>query len=458
MQEEIKSTHQSLTVLLAIATFFAVINNTVFNVAIPLMQVDYGLTAGEVSLVSVVYLAIFSVGTMVYGKLADFIVLQKLYISGLGIFAAGSIIGYFAPNYAMLLFGRMVQASGASAIPALSMLAFNQFFDVEGRVQGITLIAMMASLGGGAGPVIGGFVSQFLGYRFLFMLSAMVVFLIPFLLRSMPKGQKGTGSFDQGGCVLFSVAIFLLLVGVSVDTFYAVIGIGLLGVFLFYVQHHAKPFISLQIFDNSLFLLLLIIGLLSFLVSIGNLFLLPMVLKKVNLLSPVLVGYALLPGAICAAFSGKLAKKLYQNWGAFQILYVILGGMFVGFFLLSTFVGSSPLVLSGLAILIYVGFGSVQVVLGSFMFEVLSARDINVGMGLYNLCSFVGGALGPALTAKYLDLSVSPFLNYWNHSSSFCDSYMLLAAITGVALMLVGVASQVEKSAVSLTTHREAEG
>lgn len=457
MQEEI-STHQSLTVLLAIATFFAVINNTVFNVAIPLMQIDYGLTAGEVSLVSVVYLAIFSVGTMVYGKLADFIVLQKLYISGLGIFAAGSIIGYFAPNYVVLLFGRMVQASGASAIPALSMLAFNEFFDVEGRVQGITLIAVMASLGGGAGPVIGGFVSQFLGYRFLFMLSAMVVFLIPFLLRSMPKGQKGTGSFDLGGCVLFSVAIFLLLVGVSVDTLYVVIGIGLLGAFLFYVQHHAKPFISLRIFGNHLFLLLLIIGLLTFLVSIGNLFLLPMVLKKVNLLSPVFVGYALLPGAICAAFSGKLAKKLYQSWGAFQTLYVVLGGMFVGFFLLSTFIGFSPLMLSGLAVLIYVGFGSVQVVLGSFMFEVLSARDINVGMGLYNLCSFVGGAFGPALTAKYLDLNRSPFLNYWNHSSSFCDSYMLLAAITGVALLLVGVASQVEKSVASPTAHMEAKG
>ncbi len=175
-----------LTVILCLYIFFAVINNTMFNVAIPFIQASYDLTSGQVSLVSVIYLAIFSVGTMVYGKLADFFPIKILYIIGAGLLIGGSVIGFFSQSYEVLLLGRIVQAAGGSAIPSLTMLAFNAFYSQERRAAGMTLLASMASLGAGGGPVLGGLITSFFGYKGLFLVTASIVILLPFLVKLMP--------------------------------------------------------------------------------------------------------------------------------------------------------------------------------------------------------------------------------------------------------------------------------
>ena len=426
-----------LTIILCLFIFFAVVNNTMFNVAMPFIQSIYDLTAGQVSLVSVTYLAVFSVGTIIYGKLADFFPLRTLYIIGASLLIGGSFIGYFAESFLFILVGRIVQAAGGAAIPSLTMLAFHAFYSAEKRAVGMTLLASTASLGTGAGPVLGGFITSFFGYKGLFLITASVTVLLPFLYQLMPKGQYKTLKFDFFGCFLLICGIFMLVVGISINMKLFLGGILCLGVFLFYIPQAKLSFIDLSLLKNKMFCCMLLVGLFTFLVSIGNLFLLPMMLKQVNGMTAFSIGLCLLPGSILSFISGKYVKKLYDTCGAIYTLGCVLVLLLAGFLCTATFAGGSYLLIVGFSLFAYIGFAAIQVVMGNYMFELLPKAEVNVGMGLYNLCAFVGGALGPALTGKLLDLNFAPALNPWNHSSIFVDGFMLLAflvTLTGILL------------------------
>lgn len=431
-----------LILVLCGCVFFAVINSTMFNVAIPFIKGAYHLTSGQSSLITVVYLAVFSVGTMVYGKLADIFPLRQLYLLGLGMLIVGSLLGYSSSQYEFLLLARMIQACGAAAIPSLTMLAFNQFYSTKHRINSMVWMAACAAFGAGAGPVLGGMLTHCFGYKSLFLVSVIVMLMLPLIYNWMPPGGKKCGAVDWLGCGLFSVSIFLFIVGVSIDFGYMYLGLVGLCSFFLYSRRVLNPFIDLKLFGNKMFSMLLLVGMLLFLVSIGNLFLLPMLLKNVNGLSADVIGLSLLPGAVSGFFAGKFANVSCKRYGSLLTLSFIIMQMMLGFFLISTVVGKSYLLISGLAILPFMGFGAVQAVLGNYMFAVLPAKDMNVGMGIYNLCMFVGGALGPALSAKYLDLGWKPVLNIWNHASIFCDSFMLLVIISGISLGVLFLSSR----------------
>lgn len=419
-----------LTVILCLYIFFAVINNTMFNVAIPFIQASYDLTSGQVSLVSVIYLAIFSVGTMVYGKLADFFPIKILYIIGAGLLIGGSVIGFFSQSYEVLLLGRIVQAAGGSAIPSLTMLAFNAFYSQERRAAGMTLLASMASLGAGGGPVLGGLITSFFGYKGLFLVTASIVILLPFLVKLMPMSPAKRAVFDFKGCVLLVGTILLFVVGLSTDLRLCIAGI-LCFIFFLYVIAKAKvPFINIALLKNKLFTTVLFIGFIAFLVSIANLFLLPMMLKQLNGMTAFAIGMSLLPGSVISFLSGNPVKRCYDKLGAVKTMQGILLLLGIAFFLISTFAGQSYILLAALSVLSYIGFAAIQVVIGNYMFVLLPRAEVNTGMGIYNLVSFVGGAVGPALSGKYLDLKRLPMLNFWNHSNVFADSFMLLAILS----------------------------
>lgn len=430
-----------LTVILCLYIFFAVINNTMFNVAIPFIQSSYDLSSGQVSLVSVIYLAIFSVGTMVYGKLADFFPIKTLYILGASLLIGGSVIGFFSTSYEVLLLGRIVQAAGGSAIPSLTMLAFNAFYSQEKRAAGMTLLASMASLGAGGGPVLGGLITSFFGYKGLFLVTASIVVLLPFLVKLMPMSPAKKASFDFKGCVLLVAAILLFVVGLSTDSRLCLAGTLFFVLFLYAIAKAKVPFINIALLKNKLFTTVLFIGFIAFLVSIANLFLLPMMLKQLNGMTAFAIGLSLLPGSVISFLSGNPVKRCYDKIGAIKTMQGILLLLGLAFFSISTFAGQSYVTLAALSVFSYIGFAAIQVVIGNYMFVLLPRAEVNTGMGIYNLVSFVGGAVGPALSGKYLDLKLLPFLNMWNHGNVFADAFMLLSIVSIVGLVFLTVAS-----------------
>jgi MFS family permease len=114
--------------------FFAVLNETVFNVSTPKIAAQYDLSPTGVSWVLTVFIITFGIGSVVYGKLADIFSVRKLIGIGIGIYCLGSIIGFALQHwYAAVIVGRAIQGAGASAIPALVMVVVARYFTQADR-------------------------------------------------------------------------------------------------------------------------------------------------------------------------------------------------------------------------------------------------------------------------------------------------------------------------------------
>jgi DHA2 family metal-tetracycline-proton antiporter-like MFS transporter len=113
---------QRLVLLLCFTVFWSVLNGTMFNVAVPDIARQFSLTTAEVSWVVTGYITIFAVAATTYGKLADLYSVRRLMTIGLLLFNLGALLSLLATWYPLLVIGRLVQAAGGGAIPALVMI------------------------------------------------------------------------------------------------------------------------------------------------------------------------------------------------------------------------------------------------------------------------------------------------------------------------------------------------
>jgi DHA2 family metal-tetracycline-proton antiporter-like MFS transporter len=196
---------------LSFIIFFSVLNGTMFQVAIPDIATEFRLFPSEVSWVMTGYILVFAVGSLMYGKLADLYPVKHLITAGLLLMNTGSLLGLFSIEYSMLITARLLQAGGGAAIPALAMIVVTRYFpaDLRGKVLGV--IAATVALAAGIGPVLGGFISGSLHWRYLFLTSLLTIFTIPIFRRSLPDDTKRAHSFDAKGAVLIAVGTSLLL-------------------------------------------------------------------------------------------------------------------------------------------------------------------------------------------------------------------------------------------------------
>jgi DHA2 family metal-tetracycline-proton antiporter-like MFS transporter len=113
---------EKLILVLAFALVISVMNSTMFNMAIPTITKEFGLLPSQAGWIVTGYIIVYAIGSVMYGKLADRYKLKNLITIGLVFFAMGSMIGFTAASFKMIVAGRILQAMGASVMPATSMI------------------------------------------------------------------------------------------------------------------------------------------------------------------------------------------------------------------------------------------------------------------------------------------------------------------------------------------------
>lgn len=385
-------------------TFISVINGTGFNVTIPAIADDFSLLPSEVSWVVSAYIVVFALAAVTYGKLADAYPVKDLITIGLVLFCAGSVISLFSYHYGLLIAGRMIQASGAAAIPALEMLAATRYFPKEqkGRVLGI--VASVVSFGSGIGPVIGGFIAGALNWRFIFLAALLTVFTIPFLRRWLPNEKRQPGKIDVPGALLLGGAAGSLLVFISqsIGWLLPVSVVLFAGMFIRF-RKTREPFIKPSLFRNRRYRDGLVAGFFSVLTVFGMLFAIPVMLGDLHGLNSMQIGLVMFPGAMSAAVLSIAGGRWLDTFGSVRFVYASMGCLSAGYLLLSTFVGIAPWVVAVCLVIPYLGFTFVQSSLPGAVLSVLSEEEGGIGVGLYNLVFFMAGAFGAAIAGKVLD-------------------------------------------------------
>lgn len=429
---------RKLTLSLSFVIFFSVLNGTMFNVSIPDIAKQFDLLPSQVSWVVSGYIIIFALGSVVYGRLADSRSVKNLITVGLVLFSAGSLVGFSARWYPMLIIGRMVQASGSGAIPALAMLVATRYLPADIRGRSLGVIASTVAFGAAVGPMLGGFITGTLHWRYLFLFSVLTLAAIPFLRRFLPDEAGRRTAFDITGALLMagSIAGFLLFI-TNPHPWLLACGAGLAIWFLLHIRRAHDPFINPALFRNRRYRTTVIATFLMVGTVFGMMFLTPLMLRGLNGLGAGGIGMVMFPGAMGAAILGFFGGRLSDRKGSVWVVHAGQALLICGFLLSSVVAGSSPVAVAAALILCYAGFSFLQSSLAHTVSGMLPREQMGIGMGVYNLTTFMAGAVNAALIGKILDhtrgqAALNPLAGS-AAAGPYSNLFLLLAAVVAIA-------------------------
>jgi MFS transporter, DHA2 family, metal-tetracycline-proton antiporter len=385
--------------------FFAVLNETMFNVSTPMISSRFSLTPSGVSWMMTIFMVCFGVGSVLFGRLSDIFGLRALIRAGVAIYVAGSIAGFaFQSFYPAVLAARAVQGLGGSAIPALVFVVIARRFEASQRGRVFGLITSVVSLAIGFGPVIGGFISNELGWPKLFLVPILILVALPFLDRLLGREERRVGSVDILGAALTAGTVGSLVLFLNLGSLAFLGAAVLLSVLLLArIRLAENPFIDPALFANSGFRSGLAAAFGLFAIVLGVVFLVPLMLSKVHGLGAQAIGLVLFPGAISSVVFGPIAGRITDRRGSGPAIAAGLSLLVAGMLLMSLLLGLSPIVTAAAMLLVYIGFALFQTAMVNAVSQALPNEDMGGGMGLFNLVGIISGAIGTALVGKTLD-------------------------------------------------------
>jgi DHA2 family metal-tetracycline-proton antiporter-like MFS transporter len=396
---------QPLVRWLSFLIFFAVLNETVFNVSIPKIAEQFALNAAAVSWVMTTFMVFFGIGSVIYGRLADLYSLRRLIEFGTVLYCVASVFGFIVQDsYALVIVARALQAMGASAIPALCFVVIARYIPLEGRGKVFGFITSVVSVSIGVGPVLGGFVSGQMHWAYLFLLPLPTLVALRYLGRELPVEESRPGRVDYIGAVLVAATVALLVLYLNFMQRGYLLGlVAAITALALWLRYAPNPFIDPALFRNLRFRNGVFVGMTLFSVVFGVFFLVPLMLTGVHGLSTDQIGMLLFPGAISAVWFGPFAGALADRRGNAYVVGIgvlLLAGSMAGMALL---LGFTYWVVLFAMLANYIGFTMFQTAMVNSVSQTLAPEQSGIGMGIFNLISIVAGALGTTLVGRILD-------------------------------------------------------
>jgi len=318
------------TVLLAVtmtSNFFNPLMGAAVNIALPNISSEFTMDAVQMSWVTMAFLMASAVFLVPFGKIADMFGRKKLFLYGNIIFLFGTILCAFSHSGSFLIFSRVIQGIGSAMMFSTSMAIVISAFPPQerGKVIGLNVSAVYVGLS--AAPILGGILTQTVGWRSLFYVNAIVsMVIIPAIIFKIraewieAKNEK----FDWLGTLIYIPAMAALMYGFSklptpLAIFITVSGI--LGLIAFVWVEIKNPFPVLNMklfFENKVFASSNLSAFINYAATFAVSFVLSLYLQYAKHLSPKQAGMVLITQPILMAgvaiFSGRLSDKMNPRW------------------------------------------------------------------------------------------------------------------------------------------------
>ena len=139
------------------ALFFGVLNASAVGVILPEIAADLSIGPEQLSWLMTGFLLVYAIAIPLYGRLADLYGAKLLFLIGVGVFAAGSLMSTVSDSYSILLASRIVQAVGGAAVPGLGMALASRAYGPEARGKILGVVAATIGVGGAIGPLLVGY-------------------------------------------------------------------------------------------------------------------------------------------------------------------------------------------------------------------------------------------------------------------------------------------------------------
>jgi len=403
-------------VVIATAQLMVVLDATIVNVALPHVQNALGFSGSGLEWVVNAYAVTFGGLLLLGGRAGDILGRRRVFIFGLLLFSAASLLGGFATSQAWLLTARAVQGAGGAVIaPTALALITTNFPQGAERNRAFSVYAAMAGAGSAAGLLLGGVLTTYLSWRWVLFVNVPIGILVAFAAtRVLNESPRRPGRIDVAGAVTGTGGIALLVYGLSKATTGAdgishwgdaqvlaslAAAVVLLVSFVLIERRSTHPLLPMRVLANrdrsGAYLIMLCIATGLF----GLFFFLTLFIQTVLGYSAIRTGVAYLPFAVGVVAASALASPLVARIGPRPLILtgsaMVAGGMF-WFSRLTEHAGYFSHLL-GPQLISSFGLGFVFVPLSLVALHKVAEQDSGVASSLLNAGQQVGGAIGLAL-------------------------------------------------------------
>ena len=209
-------TRNRVLLVLFIGVLMGALDIAIIRPALPAIQTDFGLNDRTLGWTIAIYVLFNLIGTPLMAKLSDLLGRRPIYVLAVTIFALGSLLVTFCPNFAVLLIGRSVQGFGSGGIFPVAVTIIGETFPAHRRGRTLGLLGAVFGLAFLIGPILGAFLLM-ISWRLLFIINLPVALLIILMsLRHLPDSKQPKRlSFDVLGMALLAGLLISLAYGLE---------------------------------------------------------------------------------------------------------------------------------------------------------------------------------------------------------------------------------------------------
>src|SRR5919112_1431505 len=315
--------------LLCLASFMAVVDTTIVSIALPSMRRELGFTGADAGWILNGYALTFGGLVLLLGRAGDLYGRRRLFVAGLALFAAASLIGGFSWEPWILVCARFIQGVGAAAlVPASLSLLTAIFAEGEERNRAIGIYGAMAALGFVVGMVGGGVITEYLGWRWVLFVNVPValVALVP-SPAALPdsRNERAPRSLDLAGALTATSGLGLLIYAISevpkngwIST--VTLGFGTLGTlfiacFVVTERRSSAPLVPLGVLKKPAVVVPNAAIFLQSMVGIAWLYVLTLYFQEVLGHSALTAGLLFIPMTLASVVAAPLAGRLVTRLG-----------------------------------------------------------------------------------------------------------------------------------------------
>lgn len=410
-----KGRHAAITIASMLAMLLQVLDTTIANVALPHMQTSLGATSETVNWVLTSYIVASAIAIPITGWLTDRVGRKRLFTWSVVAFTFFSVLCAIATSLEEMVLFRAAQGIAGAFIVPLSQSVLFDINPPERHARAMALFGGGIMIGPILGPVLGGWLTEYLNWRWVFLVNLPVgAIAAVMLIRTLPSTGKKQQRFDLFGFALLGLGLGALQLmldrGQQLDWFdswevmiEAFIAIGAFWMFAVHLGTARNPLLPPKLFADRTFVTSLLFMAITGVLLLAGLALLPPLLQRLYGYSVLDSGFLTMPRGIGSLISMVLAGRLV---GKVDARLLILAGvllMALSLYQMSGFtleMDRQPIIVSG--VIQGLGIGLMFVPLQSLAFAGIDPKHRTTAAALFNLSRSIGGSIGISVVTTLL--------------------------------------------------------
>jgi EmrB/QacA subfamily drug resistance transporter len=434
-----------------------VLDATIVNVALPSIQDDLDFSQNNLAWVINAYMIPFGGLLLLAGRIGDLVGQRRVFLLGLTVFTAASLLCAASQNQEMLVGARFIQGIGGALASAVILgMIVTMFPEPAAQAKAIGVYGFVASAGGSIGLLLGGVLTDAISWHWIFFINLPIGIAVAYLAKRLVANPDGIGlsaGADFPGAVLLTSSLMLgVFTILQIETWgwgdtrtlvLSAISAVLLALFILRQSRIANPLMPLRLFrsrnvaGSNVLQALLVAGM------FGMFFLGALYLQRVLGYSPLEVGLAFLPTTVVmGALSLGFSEKLIMRFGPRTTLIPGVSLVVIALLLFARTPVDGNYVTDLLPpfLLIAVGVGTSFPAIMTLAMSGATPEDAGLASGLVNTSMQVGGSIGLAVLATLSTERTNSLLSDGESQLQALTSGYHVAYLVGAALAAIAVA------------------